>query len=220
MGTHKMAKLAKGLSDMLLALALLAVPACTVKQGGGQEYVVIGAIFPRGSVSYYEAISAVNGIHVAREEINHNGGILGKNLDVLVLLANDQQQADALQQYTILKAKGVAAIMVLAASDIAATLKQIAEKDGMPLVDLNLLASGAATGRTNSDLPPLPSITRQGKNNGTFVNKYTSMFHYEPTITAAVAYEIILMLCEAIKKSEGTNKEEIVSAINAIQFGE
>jgi ABC-type branched-subunit amino acid transport system substrate-binding protein len=216
MSFHKMAKLAKEIPVLLLAL--LSVPACSVKSKG-QEYVIIGAIFPRGSNSYYEGISAINGIHVAREEINGSGGILGKNLDVIVLLANEIQ-SDALQQYAILRTKGVTAILTLTASDIAATLKQTAEKDGMPFVDLNTVSLLATAGRTNSNFSPPPPINGQSLNNAAFANKYTSLFHFEPTTTALVGYETTHMLCEAVRMAGNTNKNDIISAINEIRPGE
>jgi ABC-type branched-subunit amino acid transport system substrate-binding protein len=218
MGFHEIAKHAKEIPVMLLPL-LLTVPACSVKPGGGQENVIIGAIFPRGTNSYYEGINAVNGMHVAREEINHSGGILGKNLDVIVLLANDIQ-SDALQQYAILRAKGVTAIMTLTASEVAATLKQTAERDGMPIVDLNLALRGSTADRTNFNFSPAPPINGQEHNNVAFVNKFTSLFHFEPTRTAAASYETTHMLCRTIKTVGNTNKDDIISAINRVQPGE
>jgi ABC-type branched-subunit amino acid transport system substrate-binding protein len=222
MGFHKMAKFAKKAPVSLLVLALLAVPACSVKPKE-QDYVIIGAIFPRGGDSYFEGINAVNGIHVAREEINSSGGILAKNLDVIVLLANDQH-GDALYQYAMLKAKGADAIITLTTGEIAAALKQAAEQDGMPLVGLTLppphTLSRTSSERTNSNYIISPSINSQSHNNATFVNKYTSLFHFEPTKIASVSYDITHMFCQAIKKAGNTSKDEIISAINEIQLGE
>jgi ABC-type branched-subunit amino acid transport system substrate-binding protein len=210
-----MTRLAKGAYALLLALLLPIGMACMVKPIK-QEYVIIGAIFPRRGDSYYEGINAINGIHVARQEINISGGILEKNMDLIVLLT-ENEQADALSQYDMLKEQGATAIITLLPRDIAEALEQAAKKDGMPLVDLNSVPHRIPIDRTHSKFSPPPSINDQSLNNAIFFNKYASLFHFEPTRIAALSYETTCMFCEAIKKIGNTNKNEIISIINEVQ---
>jgi len=98
-----------------------------------QEYITIGALFPLTGEFCNEGIRALSGLQLARQVINENGGILGKRLDIITLDdKNDIQHA--LEQYEVLKEKGVVAIIGSSFPEVTQALIEATEKDGMPIV--------------------------------------------------------------------------------------
>lgn len=79
---------------LMTAVALLAVTACSGKDSGSGDKIVIGALAPlSGGVSVY-GIAASNGVTLAVEEINKAGGINGKEIDLVLLdEKGDEQEA-------------------------------------------------------------------------------------------------------------------------------
>jgi ABC-type branched-subunit amino acid transport system substrate-binding protein len=66
-----------------LILAIL-VSGCAPKTQQ-QGYITIGALLPLTGESSDEGLRALNGLQLARKEINKSGGVLGKKLDIIVL---------------------------------------------------------------------------------------------------------------------------------------
>jgi len=114
-----------------LALTLL-VSGCF--QGNGKhEYITIGALLPLTGPDSEEGIRALNGIQLAKQEINNKGGISGKKLDIIVL--NDKSNHDyALHQYDILKEKGITALIGSSNSSVTNVLVTAAAADGIPII--------------------------------------------------------------------------------------
>jgi branched-chain amino acid transport system substrate-binding protein len=97
------------------------------------EYITIGVLLPLTGEDFDEGLRALNGLQLAKSEINEHGGILGKKLDVLAL--NDKgDEEHVLKQYNILKKKGVAAIIGSSYSGVTKVLAMEAAKDGIPII--------------------------------------------------------------------------------------
>jgi branched-chain amino acid transport system substrate-binding protein len=123
------------------------ISGCTqkVEQRG---YITIGALLPLTGDSSDEGLRALNGLQLAKEEINKSGGVLGKRLDVIVL--NDRGDEEyVVQQYNDLKERGVAAIIGSSYSNVTMALARAAEKDGMPVISPTATNSDITKGRPN-----------------------------------------------------------------------
>jgi len=125
----------------------LTIIACspTPKQ---QEYITIGVLLPLTGEDSDEGLRALNGLQLAREEINNAGGILGKMLDIFVL--NDRGDEEyVVQQYAVLKEIGVAAIIGSSYSNVTMKLAQASEKDGIPVISPTASDPEITRGRDN-----------------------------------------------------------------------
>jgi len=116
----------------LFLIVLIAANGCAPKTGN-QEYFTIGALLPLTGAGSEEGFRALNGLYLAKKEINDNGGILGKKLDVIIL--NDRGSEEYIvRQYNALKERGVAAIIGSSYSNVTIALAKAAEKDGIPII--------------------------------------------------------------------------------------
>jgi branched-chain amino acid transport system substrate-binding protein len=132
---------------ILLLIAMIAANGCTVKQAQ-QEYITIGALLPLTGEDSDEGFRALNGLYLAKKEINENGGIIGKKLDVIIL--NDRGDEEYIvQQYNALKEKGVAAIIGSSYSGVTIALAKVAEKDGIPVISPTASNPEVTKGRKN-----------------------------------------------------------------------
>jgi len=113
-----------------------------------REYITIGALLPLTGDSSDEGLRALNGLQLARKEINEAGGILGKELDIIVL--NDRGDEEYIvQQYNALKERGVAAIIGSSYSSVTMALARASEKDGMPVISPTATNPDVTKGRPN-----------------------------------------------------------------------
>ncbi|MDR0453771.1 MAG: ABC transporter substrate-binding protein [Deferribacteraceae bacterium] len=141
---QKLARFAFFLSFLLLALL---TDGCFPKQKQ-EEYITIGALLPLTGESSDEGLRAANALYIAKEEINANGGVLGKKLDIIVL--NDRGDEDYIvEQYNVLKRKGIAAIIGSSYSDVTIALAKASEKDGIPVISPSASNPGVTKGRKN-----------------------------------------------------------------------
>jgi len=132
---------------LLLALVMVAVNGCT-PETDRQEYITIGALLPLTGEDSDEGLRALNGLQLAKEEINENGGILGKKLDIIVL--NDRGDEEYIvQQYSALKEKGVAAVIGSSYSGVTLVLAKESEKDGLPVISPTASNPEVTRGRRN-----------------------------------------------------------------------
>jgi branched-chain amino acid transport system substrate-binding protein len=117
---------------LILTVIIIASNGCAPKTDN-QEYFTIGALLPLTGADSDEGFRALNGLYLAKKEINDKGGILGKKLDVIVL--NDRGNEEyIIQQYNALKERGVVAIIGSSYSSVTIALAKAAEKDGMPII--------------------------------------------------------------------------------------
>ena len=132
---------------LLLALVMAVLNACAPKTER-QEYITIGVLLPLTGEDSDEGLRALNGLQMAKEEINENGGILGKKLDFFVL--NDKGNEEYIvHQYNALKEKGVAAIIGSSYSDVTLVLAKASEKDGLPIISPTASNPEVTKGRPN-----------------------------------------------------------------------
>jgi len=129
----------------LLSAVLLSACAQKAEQ---QEYITIGALLPLTGEDSDEGFRALNGLQLAKNEINEAGGVLGKKLDIIVL--NDRGDEEyVVQQYNALKERGVAAIIGSSYSGVTMALARAAEKDGIPVISPTASDPEVTRGRRN-----------------------------------------------------------------------
>jgi len=128
-------------------LLVVLMSGCThkAKQRG---YITIGALLPLTGESSDEGLRALNGLQLARKEINQSSGVLGKTLDIIVL--NDRGDEEYIvRQYNALKERGVAAIIGSSYSSVTLALVQAAEKDNIPIISPTATNPVVTKGRPN-----------------------------------------------------------------------
>lgn len=134
---------------MLLGLSLL-ITAC----GGDKEAktkesetIKIGATAPlTGPVAIY-GVTATNGSKLAMEEINKNGGILGKQVE-FVVLDSKGDATEAITAYNRLVDEGIVAFIGDAPSKPTLAIAEVAAQDNMPMItptatQFNITEAGA-----------------------------------------------------------------------------
>jgi len=132
---------------ILYLLPLIFFLGCSPKTEQPQ-YISIGALLPLTGKDADEGIRAYNGLLLAKEEINNNGGVLGKKLDIIVY--NDKGDAQYIaEQYNKLKELNVAAIIGSSYSDVTMALVKAAEKDGIPIITPTASDNEITLGRRN-----------------------------------------------------------------------
>ena len=152
-------------------------------QGNGKhEYITIGALLPLTGTDSDEGVRALNGIQIAKQEINEKGGIFGKRLDIIVLNYKSDE-IYALHQYNILKEKGVAAIIGSGNPNVTEVLVKSSETDGIPIF-----------------LPSIINSLSEDQNGKLtdFEKSYFSNFSQIPLSNSASAYNCVFTLLEAI----------------------
>jgi branched-chain amino acid transport system substrate-binding protein len=97
------------------------------------ETITIGALLPLTGDTADEGIRAFNGLQLAKTEINNNGGIMGKKLDIIVM--NDRgDSVEVVRKYRELRDAGVAGIIGSSFSNVTTALAMVAQRDGIPLI--------------------------------------------------------------------------------------
>ena len=138
---------ARTICFLFLAVIIIAVNGCAPKSAE-REYITIGALLPLTGADSDEGFRSLNGLYLAKKEINENGGILGKKLDVIIL--NDRgDEKYVVRQYNALKEKGVVAIIGSSYSGVTIALAKAAEKDGIPVISPTASNPDVTKGRRN-----------------------------------------------------------------------
>ena len=107
------------------------------------DSIKIGVLAPlTGEVSDY-GIATSNGIKMAFEEINANGGILGQQVE-LVLMDEKGDPTEAVNAYNSMVSQGVVAVIGDVTSKPCQAVADVAVEDNMPM----LTATGTAAGIT------------------------------------------------------------------------
>jgi branched-chain amino acid transport system substrate-binding protein len=128
-------------------LLAFAISGCSPKTEQ-QEYITFGALFPLTGENADEGLRAFNGLQLAKEEINRNGGIGGKKLDIIVLDDRGDEKFVA-EQYRKLKDMGAAAIIGSSYSGVTMALAKASEKDGIPIISPTASYPEITKGRRN-----------------------------------------------------------------------
>ena len=146
MTAHKTKK--RGVIFSLLLVVLITVAVGCAPGPKQREFITIGALLPLTGKDSDEGLRALNGLMLAKKEINNSGGVMGKTLDIFVL--NDRgDEEHIIQQYNALKTKNVAAIIGSSYSDATMALALAAEKDGIPVITPTASNSEITKGRRN-----------------------------------------------------------------------
>lgn len=122
---------------MLLGLSLL-ITACGGEKEAGKttkesETIKIGGLGPlTGPLAIY-GVTATNGSKLAFEEINKNGGILGKQVE-FVLFDEKGDSTEAVTAYNRLVDEGVVALVGDITSKPSLAVAEIAAQDNMPMI--------------------------------------------------------------------------------------
>lgn len=122
---------------MLLGLSLL-ITACGGEKEAGKtakesETIKIGSTSPlTGPVAIY-GVTATNGAKLAIEEINKNGGILGKQVEFIVLDSKGDS-TEAITAYNRLVDEGIVAFIGDAPSKPTLAIAEVAAQDNMPMI--------------------------------------------------------------------------------------
>lgn len=120
----------KKFSAALLGMSLL-LTAC----GGAKEtdVVKLGATAPlTGPVAIY-GITATNGSKLAMDEINKNGGVLGKQVEFIVLDSKGDP-TEAITAYNRLVDEGIVGFIGDAPSKPTLAIAEVAAQDNMPMI--------------------------------------------------------------------------------------
>jgi len=167
-----------------LVIFIMIFSGCYYNQAS-EEYITIGAILPLTGEYSDDGIRAFNGLHLAKSEINENGGISGKKLDIIIL--DDKGEEDNMPAlYHELKSKGAGHIIIRA--NMTQTLVHAAEIDGIRIIspDESMLLFDASD----------PAA-------GNFVKNYLDIFAQIPDAVSFAAYECAKILAEEIKTGNG-----------------
>lgn len=121
--------------SLVLAAALLVMPmaGCTQDAGAGGDTIKIGGLAPlTGDLSQY-GVAVNNAVLMAVEDINKNGGVLGKQIEYM---PEDEKGdvTEAITAYNKLVAEGVVAIVGDVTSAPSKAVAQRANDDGMPII--------------------------------------------------------------------------------------
>ncbi len=110
------------------------------------EPIKIGAIFALSGTAKYSNHSAVFGAHLAVEEINHQGGVLGRQLELL-LFDNGSTPIGSHQAAVKAAQAGVSGIIGASWSSHSLAVAKVAQEQGIPMI---------------SPISTLPSLTEIG----------------------------------------------------------
>lgn len=129
--TQQMLKLnwLKGVGFVLLTL--LALASCAKKDGGKIRIGVFNSL-TGGTATF--GISSTNGIKMAVEEWNARGGILGKQIDLIVEDDQSKPEEAALAVSKLINQNGVVAVLGEVASSRTLAGAPIAQRAGIPLI--------------------------------------------------------------------------------------
>ncbi len=126
----------KKITLMLLGLSFL-ITACggseEAKTAKAEETIKIGGLGPlTGPLAIY-GVTATNGSKLAFEEINKNGGILGKQVE-FVLFDEKGDSTEAVTAYNRLVDEGIVALVGDITSKPSLAVAEIAAQDNMPMI--------------------------------------------------------------------------------------
>jgi len=207
------------LSAIIKVLLLAAAVFCTIgcARHDVNRYITIGALLPLTGMDSDEGLRALNGLQLAKEEINAAGGVLKKKLDIIVL--NDRGDEEYIvKQYKSLMDKGVAAIIGSSDSNVTLALAVASEKDGIPVISPTATNAEVTYGLKNVFYSSHFSFDDRDENAAQFVTNYFNSFSQMPLSASAAAYASVYMLAEAVKNAGTTNKEDIISALKEIEM--
>jgi hypothetical protein len=210
---NKLGRHAKAVAALVLVAAALQMLGCNSFRGDADSFVTIGAIFPLsndfsvvGTETVTWGIHSAFGTLIAKETINRGDGVLGKKLDVIIFDGEGNPKT-AIQRYDDHKNNGVVAIIGPPIGVLANMMSEKAKNDGLPFLMQTLSQQQMAARKDYyKGHAAIKDLSKT----------YYVNFGYEPPPAATAACECVLVLADAISMAGGTNKKELISAIDKI----
>ena len=114
-------------------ICLAALTSCAGDQGGADE-ILIGEFGSLTGTTATFGISTMNGIEMALDEVNENGGLLGKTVRVIV--EDDQGRPEEAQTVVtkLITSNRVVAVLGEVASSRTLAAAPVAQQNGIPMV--------------------------------------------------------------------------------------
>ncbi len=123
----------KKFSAALLGMSLLLTACGGVKESAESDVIKIGGLGPLTGPAAIYGVSSTNGAKLAFEEINANGGVLGKKLE-FVLFDEKGDSTEAVTAYNKLVDNGVVAVIGDITSKPTLAVAEVAAQDNMPMI--------------------------------------------------------------------------------------
>ena len=120
-------------SAIMIGAAVLFTACVGGEKVSETETIKIGGLAPlTGSLAIY-GVTTTNGANLAIDEINKNGGILGKKVEYITLDTKGDS-TEAVMAYNKLIDRGVSAIIGEITSKPSLAVAEIAAQDNMPMI--------------------------------------------------------------------------------------
>lgn len=123
----------KKFSVALLGMSLLLTACGGAKESAESDVIKIGGLGPLTGPAAIYGVSSTNGAKLAFEEINANGGVLGKKLE-FVLFDEKGDSTEAVTAYNKLVDNGVVAVIGDITSKPTLAVAEVAAQDNMPMI--------------------------------------------------------------------------------------
>lgn len=123
----------KKFSVALLGMSLLLTACGGTKESTESNVIKIGGLGPLTGPAAIYGVSSTNGSKLAFEEINANGGVLGKKIE-FVLFDEKGDSTEAVTAYNKLVDSGVVAVVGDITSKPTLAVAEVAAQDNMPMI--------------------------------------------------------------------------------------
>lgn len=138
------------LMSAILVLSLFTFTACGSSDSSSDDTIKIGAFGPYSGDTAMYGEAAKNGIQLAADEINENGGIDGKKIEI-ISYDTKGDTTEAVSAYNrLVNEDGVVAIVGGVLSGESLAVKDAAKEDNMPMVAPTATADEVTTDAPNS----------------------------------------------------------------------
>ena len=194
----------------LLCLLIAALAAAGCLGGKKTEYVTVGAVLSMRGDHPYPDLHAATGLTIAKDEVNRAGGLLGKQLDIIVYDdGGDPERAREL--YDSLVERGAVAVICSGRGALAAALGEKADPDSVLLVIPTPQGHAYPPPYVHHRSPiPLDSPGRPAK---TLADTYYSVLLQPPRPSSVSAYVGLRALAEAIKGEGSSERDALVRGL-------
>ena len=219
------------LAAMAVASMAVMLTGCSGSSGESSDTIKIGANLELTGNSASYGTSAKNGIEMAVKEINDAGGLLGKKIEVSYADNRSEATEAYLQKDTDFKA---ALTKIKAANpdviyvpgyyqEVGMIIKQAREMgmtqpivggDGWDSTKLAEIAGAANLVDCYFSNHYSSDDTSEVVQN--FVSNYQKAYGQKPDAPAAVAYDSMMILAQAIKDANSTDKDTVKAALEKI----
>lgn len=132
----------------VMTAMLFVLSGCQTNQSVSNELITIGATIPLTGSQSDTGVASYNGLSMAVKEINDNGGVLGKKIDLLVLDDKSDGNTSA-DNYRKLKDDGAVAVIGSLFSGVTMTLAEAANNDSVAVISPTSTNPDVTKGKPN-----------------------------------------------------------------------